>query len=390
MYTNKKESSVRIGPVSSRVQNTESIIRLMKELQNDDALFFEMEPVEVIEVHNDPTTSTYPKLKDGTPDFGMVGSIMGRYIQSETGDNIDRLKTFKPMNPLFNSTPVIGELVIGMEYLGQRFYLPTLNLKGNTTQSIIHNLSKGAFKDTLDSKQGKEIERKNDDDLSTGKDFKKLKDTDPRRLSVGDGDFILQGRFGNAIRMGSDIKNDKLESSNILLSTGLNKEGEVGTKDKIGEPITETPDKDGSVLYLVSKQPLDENNKLTYTIGKESELVTELSTFEDSQVYIGSDRIILNTKNNGDILLSSNNNIGIASKTSTVIESPSVLVGGIDASHPVAFGDVVEEVFNKVFSILEKGLLAPTGPVQVVPGVADLTAAKTAVGKMLSTIHKTK
>ena len=93
MYTNKKESSVRIGPVSSRVQNTESIIRLMKELQNDDALFFEMEPVEVIEVHNDPTTSTYPKLKDGTPDFGMVGSIMGRYIQSETGDNIDRLKT---------------------------------------------------------------------------------------------------------------------------------------------------------------------------------------------------------------------------------------------------------------------------------------------------------
>ena len=190
--------------------------------------------------------------------------------------------------------------------------------------------------------------------------------------------------------MGSDIKNDKLESSNILLSTGLNKEGEVGTKDKIGEPITETPDKDGSVLYLVSKQPLDENNKLTYTIGKESELVTELSTFEDSQVYIGSDRIILNTKNNGDILLSSNNNIGIASKTSTVIESPSVLVGGIDASHPVAFGDEVKIAFEKVFAVLEKGLLAPTGPVQVVPGVADLAAAKAAVGKMLSTIHKTK
>ena len=119
-------------------------------------------------------------------------------------------------------------------------------------------------------------------------------------------------------------------------------------------------------------------------------MVTELSTFEDSQVYIGSDRIILNTKNNGDILLSSNNNIGIASKTSTVIESPSVLVGGIDASHPVAFGDEVKIAFEKVFAVLEKGLLATTGPVQVVPGVADLAAAKAAVGKMVSTIQKTK
>ena len=39
MYTNKKESDARIGTVSSRVQNTESIIRLMKELQNDDHNF---------------------------------------------------------------------------------------------------------------------------------------------------------------------------------------------------------------------------------------------------------------------------------------------------------------------------------------------------------------
>ena len=46
--------------------------------------------------------------------------------------------------------------------------------------------------------------------------------------------------------------------------------------------------------------------------------------------------------------------------------------------------------FEKIFAVLEKGLLAPTGPVQVVPGIADLTAAKSAVARMLSTIHKTK
>ena len=77
------------------------------------------------------------------------------------------------------------------------------------------------------------------------------------------------------------------------------------------------------------------------------------------------------------------------SKTKTVIESPSVLVGGVDASHPVAFGDEVKIAFEKVFAVLEKGLLAPTGPVQVVPGVADLLDAKAAVGKMLSTPKNT-
>ena len=57
MYINKKESSTKIGPISSTLQSTESVIRLVRELANDAALFYEMESVEVIEVHNDPTTS---------------------------------------------------------------------------------------------------------------------------------------------------------------------------------------------------------------------------------------------------------------------------------------------------------------------------------------------
>jgi len=386
MYKRKKESSTRIGPISSGLQSTESVIRLVREIAADDALFYEMESVEVIEVHNDPTTSTFPKLKDGSPDYGQVGSILGRYVNSEEGKNIDSLKTFSPLNPLINTTPV---MVVGVEYLGKRYYISTLNLKGDTTENTRHNLSQGPVLNTLKSNEGLTIERSDDSDLSTGKFFKNYKDTDPRRLLPEDGDVIFQGRFNQGIRFGSDIKNNKLESSNILISTGLNKEGETGDKKKIGEPITELPDKDGSTLYITSKQTLDDKNKLKFTPAKESEVTKQLDSFQDNQIYIGSDRIILNSKLD-DIFLTSKNNITLTSTTSTVIETPLTKVGSNNASNPVAFGDVVEEVFNLVFSILESGLLAPTGPVKVVPGAGDLASAKAAVGRMLSKKHFTE
>ena len=88
--------------------------------------------------------------------------------------------------------------------------------------------------------------------------------------------------------------------------------------------------------------------------------------------------------------MSSYKNICIASKTSTVIESPSVLVGGIDASHPVAFGDEVKIAFEKVFAVLEKGLLAPTGPVVVGPGAGLLASVKSTLSTIKSPQNKTK
>ncbi len=91
-----------------------------------------------------------------------------------------------------------------------------------------------------------------------------------------------------------------------------------------------------------------------------------------------------------DIFLTSKNNITLSSTTSTVIETPLTKVGSNNANNPVAFGDVVEEVFNLVFSILSNGLLAPTGPVKVGPGAGDLASAKAAVKRMLSKKHFTE
>ena len=46
-YTIGKKSGNKTGPISSRVQNTESILRLLKEVEDSPNEFYELEPLEV-------------------------------------------------------------------------------------------------------------------------------------------------------------------------------------------------------------------------------------------------------------------------------------------------------------------------------------------------------
>ena len=118
-YTIGKKSGNKTGPISSRVQTTESMLRLMKEVEDSPNEFYELEPLEVVAVHLDASKKYFPQKKDGGPDYSFLGGVKGRFVNSELGMNIDSLSDFKPLNPNFQTTPVVGEIVIGVKYLGQ-------------------------------------------------------------------------------------------------------------------------------------------------------------------------------------------------------------------------------------------------------------------------------
>ena len=125
----KKKSGTKSGPLqSNRIQNVESTMRLFKQLVQSEE-FYELEPVEILDVHLDESKPPFPKTADGDPDYSFLGGILGRYVYSEQGLNVDRCKNFKPMNPSINTVPAVGEIVIGVQYLGQYYYttqhLPT-------------------------------------------------------------------------------------------------------------------------------------------------------------------------------------------------------------------------------------------------------------------------
>ena len=72
-----------------------------------------------------------------------------------------------------------------------------------------------------------------------------------KRLLPNEGDIIFEGRFGNTIRIGSDIKNENQDSPNIILNVGQTIEGDTKV------PITEKIDTDGSSIYLTTNQTLE-------------------------------------------------------------------------------------------------------------------------------------
>ena len=225
MYKKESPSGNKAGPITSnRVQTVESTLRLMREVAEDSAEFYELEPLEVVEVHIDDSKPSFP-TKDGAPDYTYLGGVLGRFCISEQGLNIDRLSNYKPLNPNFQQTPVVGEIVIGGRYLGQLFFTTQLNLFGNPNFNTQHGLSRGKNKNTFESKAGVEVV--NGDDRGTESGYYFTRADDARRLLPNEGDIIFEGRFGNTIRIGSDIKNENQDSPNIILNAGQTIEGDT-------------------------------------------------------------------------------------------------------------------------------------------------------------------
>ena len=374
-YQIEKKSGNKTGPISSRVQNTESILRLLKEIEDSPNEFYELEPMEVVAVHLDASKSYFPQKKDGGPDYSFLGGVKGRFVNSELGKNIDSLFDYKPLNPNFQSTPVVGEIVIGVKYLDQRFYTTQINLFGNPNFNTQHGISVGKKKDTLTSTEGiTDLPNSDDRGIETGHYFKRTDDA--RRLLPNEGDVIIEGRFGNSIRIGSDIRNENEDSPNMIISVGHTIEGDTKV------PIEEKIDTDGSSIYMTT------NQELKPTLGAESKLIP--SPYDGKQIFLNSDRIILNTKEGGDILFSSNKNVGVSAVGEVVIEAPTTKIGGVDATEPIVLGDTLESKLNDILTLIETGLLAPTGPVVVGPGAGILASLKSTLGTIKSPSNKVK
>ena len=374
-YQIEKKSGNKTGPISSRIQNTESILRLLKEIEDSPNEFYELEPMEVVAVHLDASKSYFPQKKDGGPDYSFLGGVKGRFVNSELGKNIDSLFDYKPLNPNFQSTPVVGEVVIGVKYLDQRFYTTQINLFGNPNFNTQHGISIGKKKDTLTSTEGiTDLPNSDDRGIETGHYFKRTDDA--RRLLPNEGDVIIEGRFGNSIRIGSDIRNENEDSPNMIISVGHTIEGDTKV------PIEEKIDTDGSSIYMTT------NQELKPTLGAESKLIP--SPYDGKQIFLNSDRIILNTKEGGDILFSSNKNVGVSAVGEVVIEAPTTKIGGVDATEPIVLGDTLESKLNDILTLIETGLLAPTGPVVVGPGAGILASLKSTLGTIKSPSNKVK
>ena len=325
--------------------------------------FYEVEPVEVLDVWIDEGNSDFPIDSDKEKDYTLTGSILGRYIYSEQGIAKSKCTNFRPLNPNINMTPIRGEVVLGIEIFGQRYYTTTLNIFGSPNQNIKKNVSSYRQKPT-DVKPGVYFEKSGDKYPNLGYS---------RRIRPNEGDLLIEGRFGNSIRLGSNQieKGKYVESPNVIISAGHLINGDSDGEQK-HDPQKENPynngkrekaiyediDKDGSSIHITT------NEELKFTPAVKSEVDGAFGPFEDKNILLDSDRIIFNTKNNGSIAMMSSHNIALSSVTSVVIESPEVKVGSNDAEEQMILGTtLIDRLIGLVDAIGNVSQIpTPTGP----------------------------
>jgi hypothetical protein len=307
----------------------------------------------VVTVENTPTPAMFEKVGG----FNGIGTIF--YLDYEQAKNINgensddffnTCKTAKSLYPQFQYYPILGELVYIEDLPSaasqisstsiQKYYISTINIWGNNQQ----NSQPASDKDNL------------------GVTF--IENPNIRPLLSFEGDHIIQGRQGSALRFSSTTK----------LYNNLNEWSAIGNND---DPITiltngfsynsketfhvEKINKDLSSIYLTSAQiiPLETNktgvlNPLTNPV--------DISKYSNAQVIINGDRVVLNSKRDevmifakSNIELNTKNIINLNASERVHLNSNAVFLGTVNSSlptEPLVLGDKLNTLLETLLDSL--------------------------------------
>ena len=318
------------------VTSARQVRKLMKQQKTPE--FYELEAAEVLECLLDDDDIT-------GDDYSEYGYIMCRMVISNKGTN-DIIKV-APLNSDIKRYPYPGEYVIVVEYLGQKFYTQKLNLRNRTDTNSMPGLSRLQAGISADS---------------TKENLPPISNSNIKMLQVSEGDITLEGRFGNTIRFGSNIKSIKTEdgdkedtgftnSPNVIIRAGQ------GILTEGNKPVNEDINLDSSSLWMTTKQVVPFEKSSTKAHGK-----TVPQKYDGKQIIINSDRIVFNSKLNS-IHAFSKNEISMAADRRMNLESPIVNLADRMATQPAVAGDILMDdiIWKIVDALVEFGNgIAPT------------------------------
>ena len=187
----KKGGGGEPNPLENQLLTADGLKNKLAQLSGEE-LFYELEAVEVVDIYR---FSEGPETGPKEPNLSGPGAILGRYVESEQGDNVDELQEFFPLDSNILQMPVVGEVVLGMEFDGQRYYFGKLNRDIDKVNFQRFNVSTvndfgsyEGYKRVLNS--DKAI------DVYTQGDY--FVDTLQPKENLDEGDTAIQGRFGNS------------------------------------------------------------------------------------------------------------------------------------------------------------------------------------------------
>ena len=335
----------------------------------------------------------HPKFKE-YGEWAAIGLIFIEDITLPT--TTPTISTAYPLFPNIKQYPLLNEIVTVLSLpstdleqntnSSRLYYLPPINVWGSQHHNAIpgsSNLSPSQQKDYQQTEAGST--RKVTDggtEINLGNTFTEQLNINP--LQPFEGDYILEGRFGNSLRFGSSQGKDPITKIRNGQGSQTN-EGWTTVEENIQE--------DKASIYLTSTQQISLQPN-TFNYNSYSTSPESVSQYSKPQILLNSGRITLNA-NQDHILLSaaksvnlnSQDSVNIDSKNQVVINSPQILLGDKSATEPLLLGNKTVDLLRDVLTALQSTLTqlqvlvslppgAPFAPLNIQSAVANQTITK--------------
>ena len=339
----------------------DDVYSIIKDNVDESGEFYEIEPAIVLQTLLNP--NDFPKTTNplgGTmADYSYLGTIKARFKESQSeGDEIPGY--IKPLSPHIIVYPTKGEIVNIAEHGGQFYYYNPLNLRNN----VSINRAVGERGDGLVTHQT----------------------TKYNRPILGEqGDLVLNGRFGQGIKFGSDpsYQYPDIKITNRQ-SVTLNK-----VNDDY-EPHIQFLNTDGSSIFITSG-PAQVINEIVPAVITNS----MLDDMSGDMITLNSDKLFFNAKgessipSDGNIYMSANNKLNLSANEEINFElgplgriSLGVAYEG-PAGNPLIKGKQTEDLFEKLFAAMK----AFCNSVSEATGVAQVASASTTMLGAITTME---
>jgi len=351
----KKKKQRGFPTLSGGLSSFTGVANLISNLK-EPSQFYELEVGEVLDIllTEEDLLERQPNVEDfPESNFLYIGMCKVRLLNSEQGVPEETLEWAFPLDGNIKTYPLIGEYVIVARYLETRFYSQNVNFLSQINTNSVPGLSSTATipgnsqSDYSDVDSGETAPTEiSDNEFTLGEFFKRKRYI--RQLKPYEGDLTIQGRFGNTIRLGSDISDDSdlqrtgvgdedglVDSPNIKMRTGqltdLDKnttsedvktfEDDKESEGKFQPYVIEDINADGSSFYMTTNEKVPLNratdpeffgDNSTYHSGLGRHIISNFNTdyseplpkeapteLDGQQILLCTDRIVFNSKSNG-------------------------------------------------------------------------------------------
>lgn len=372
--------------------------------------------IQAVRVKSIILDDTHPRFNE-LGEWNALGAIEFQYVDNPLSEV--EFPIAYPLNAGSKNFPLINEIVYILSLPDtslqnfstgtKSYYIDVVSIWNhphhNAYPTDPNSLPNSQQKDYIETEAGS-VRRVTDQstEIKLGKTFKERSNIHP--LLPFEGDKILEGRWGNSIRIGSTVSNTTNWSEVgengdpiIILRNGQGTQSEEGWI-----PIIEDINNDDSSLYITSTQliPLQSSTVGTLYKSYPKDIPTNIDEYPGKQIILNSGRLVFNT-NEDHILLSSNlsiglkaiNGINVDTQGYTIINSPDIKLGSKDATEPLLKGDTTIELLSQLTQQLINLTIAlktvtPTGGPAVAPAATTLEPLLRQIKTQLETRTKSK